>query len=69
MSRAALCRVTRDVGVRHRVATQRWSSYRLEPLIALAKVVGFVVVPVTAKSRTSRSNSPVSSGSRDSVSS
>ena len=37
--------------------------------MALAKIVGFEVAPVTAASRISRANSPVSSSSRDRVSS
>jgi hypothetical protein len=38
-------------------------------VIALAKIVGFEVAPLTAKSRTSRAKSPVSSSSRERVSS
>ena len=50
-------------------ASRSWSSYRSEPVIALAKIVGFEVAPVTAKSAISAANAPLSSSSRESVSS
>jgi hypothetical protein len=50
-------------------AARSWSSYRSEPLIAWAKMVGFDVTPVTEESATSVAKAPLSSSSRESVSS
>src|SRR4051794_32357453 len=49
-------------------ASRSWSSYASDPVIALAKIVGFDVAPVTPRS-TRRWKSPLSRRSRDRVSS
>ena len=50
-------------------ALRSWSSYRSEPVMALAKMVGLEVAPVIALSAINRANAPLSSSSRESVSS
>jgi hypothetical protein len=42
-----------------------WPSYSLEPTMALAKIVGFEVTPLTASSSMRRASSPVSSIARE----